>query len=104
MKIIYTCPKCGNDLVDVCLCSYPAKNAMYCINCGFMTEPEIEETIRIPYGGNYHYDRIINESVGELLRLNSNGNTSVSSNFTNNLKNGGDGVCFCTLGGTEVIY
>ena len=65
MKIIYTCPKCGNDLVDVCLCSNPAKNTMYCLNCGFMTEPEIEETIRIPYGGNYHYDHVINNSCGE---------------------------------------
>ena len=65
MKIIYTCPKCGNDLVDVCLCSNPAKNTMYCLNCGFMTEPEIEEIIRIPYGGNYHYDHVINDSCGE---------------------------------------
>lgn len=68
MKIIYTCPKCGNDLVDVCLCSNPAKNAMYCLGCGFMTEAEIEETIRIPYGGNYHHDHIINKSYADILK------------------------------------
>ena len=68
MKIIYTCPKCGNDLVDVCLCSKPAKNAMYCLNCGFMTEPENDETIRIPYGGNYHHDHIINKSYTDILK------------------------------------
>ena len=62
MKIIYTCPKCGNDLVDVCLCSNPARNAMYCLNCGFMAEPEIEETVRIPYGGNYQLTRDIEKS------------------------------------------
>lgn len=96
MKIIYTCPKCGNDLVNVCLCSYPAKNAMHCINCGFMTKPETEETIRIPYGGNYHYDRIINESVGELLRLNSSSNA--------NPKNGEDGCYNYISGGNRFTY
>lgn len=98
MKIIYTCPKCGHDLVDVCLCSLPPRNAMYCMNCGFQTEAESEEIVRIPYGGNYHYDR---------LRLNSSGNAFLNSacdGCSNNPKNGGSGICFCTLGGTGVTY
>ena len=149
MKIIYTCPKCGHDLVDVSLCSYPAKNAMYCMNCGFMSEPESEEIVRIPYGGNYHYDHIINSSNEELLRINSSGNVITNSNYdlnftnsdhaindsngelsrlnssgnafansnydlnftnsacancSNNPKNGGSGICLCTLGGPKITY
>ena len=78
MKIIYTCPKCGNDLVDVCLCSNPARNSMYCLNCGFMAESEIEETVRIPYGGNYQLTRGIekskfDQSDGTFLLLETDG-------------------------------
>ena len=116
MKIIYTCPKCGHDLVDVSLCSYPAKNAMYCMSCGFMSEPGSEEIVRIPYGGNCHYDHIINSSNGELSRLNSSGNAFANSNYdlnftnsacvncSNNPKNGGSGICLCTLGGPKITY
>lgn len=79
--IVYTCPKCGSDLQDIVLTSYPPQHKKYCSNCGW-SHTEKEEICRIPY-------------------------VPVTSSFviptackgcSNHPSNGGSGICHCTLG------
>lgn len=63
--IVYICPKCGGDLQEIVLTSYPAQYQKYCSNCGW-THIEKEKIYRIPYTpdtssfsiltDNTHYD------------------------------------------------
>ena len=56
MIIIETCPKCGHDLQDVWLCSYPAFTKKECFSCGWSWTGEREEVIRVPFGGNTYFE------------------------------------------------
>ena len=47
--IIETCPKCGHDLQDVVLCTYPPIPRKECHNCGWSWEGQREEIIRVPF-------------------------------------------------------
>lgn len=82
--IIETCPKCGHDLLDLMLTTNPPIPKKECLNCGWSWTGEREEVIRVPFDG-----------VGF--------EQSACINCTNNPKNGGDGICFCTLG-QQVTY
>ena len=84
MKIIYTCPKCGEDLIEEIITVYPPIRHMKCSNCGWSDE-EKEDVIRIPYA----YDKIDFPDP--------------CKNCSNNPQNGGSGICHCILG-TKVIY
>lgn len=46
--LIYTCPKCGHDLIGSVLTCIPAIYKYECIKCGWSHE-EREETVRIPF-------------------------------------------------------
>ena len=114
--IIETCPKCGHDLIDTVICTNPPIPKKYCHNCGWSWEGEPEEVIRVPFGGN---SLIIDDLVGldtyDKLEVNLD-NIALLNNFnfkdaiistfeqsscvncSNNPKNGGSGICFCTLG------
>lgn len=50
--IIETCPKCGHDLLNEVICTYPPIPRKSCPSCGWSWEGEREEVIRIPFGGN----------------------------------------------------
>lgn len=50
--IIETCPKCGHDLHDVILASFPPIPKKECFNCGWSWTGEPEEVVRVPFGGN----------------------------------------------------
>jgi len=50
--IIETCPKCGHDLHDVILASFPPIPKKECFNCGWSWTGEPEQVIRVPFGGN----------------------------------------------------
>ena len=52
MIIIETCPKCGHDLTDLVICTYPPIPQKKCFNCGWSWEGKREEVIRVPFGGN----------------------------------------------------
>ena len=86
MQIIYTCPKCGNDLTPVSTASIPPIRSMQCMACGWSSAGEREEVIRIPYSHNM-YDNIPNACRA----------------CANHPSNGGSGICHCTLG-TQTIY
>lgn len=60
MRIIETCPKCGHDLVDLVLTTYPPIPQKKCFSCGWEWTGEAEEVVRVPFGGNtYTSDRTI---------------------------------------------
>ena len=50
--IIETCPKCGHDLVNEVICTYPPIPKKSCPSCGWSWEGEREEIVRVPFGGN----------------------------------------------------
>ena len=50
--IIYTCPRCGTNLVDTVICTYPPKVQKWCPSCGWSYTEDHEEVIRVPFGGN----------------------------------------------------
>ena len=50
--IIETCPKCGHDLTDLMIATYPPIPQKKCFGCGWSWEGKREEIIRVPFGGN----------------------------------------------------
>ena len=58
--IIRTCPKCGHDLHYVTLDSCPPITRNECFNCGWSSQGELEEVVRVPFEYNgYGVDSII---------------------------------------------
>lgn len=51
MQIVYTCPKCGHELVDIVLTSNPPIYKKECYNCGW-THAERNKIIKIPFDEN----------------------------------------------------
>lgn len=87
MNIIYTCPKCGADLRDVMIATNPPINKKECFNCGWSSEEEREDVVRIPYVNNIKvYDY-----------------TPAACRYcSNHPNNGGSGVCHCILGNNTI--
>lgn len=116
MIIIETCPKCGHDLRDTIICTNPPIPRKECNVCGWSWEGKQEQVIRIPFGGNSneiedtsYLDYTILNGDGTPIAWNFNGGEIENSfsnetckSCSNNPKNGGSGICFCTLGGTQV--
>lgn len=111
------CPTCGEvvmcDLVDS-----PILNEYNHSHCGWNWTGEPEKITRVPFGGNT--DTLINK---DSIPLSWNGTstgwdstnlatsstitafgTKACENCSSNPKNGGDGICFCTLGQINVVY
>lgn len=112
MIIIETCPKCGHDLTDLVLCTYPPIPQKKCFGCGWEWTGEREEIARVPFGGNslnvddfngYNTDTYTFDELSKsLIRDNFSNESCV--NCSNNPKNDGSGVCFCTLGQAQITY
>ena len=128
MIVIETCPKCGNDLQDEVICTYPPIPRKVCWNCGWSWTGEREKIKRVPFGGNTNtftekdntstswngsstdWDSIdIKTSTDwDSTHLDTSSNINAfgreaCENCPSNPKNGGDGICFCTLG-QNIIY
>ena len=117
MIVVETCPKCGHDLHDVVICTYPPIPRKVCWNCGWNWTGETEKITRVPFSGNT--DTLINnDSIPLSWNETSTGldstNLETSSTITafgtkacencpNNPNNGGDGICFCILG-QNIVY
>lgn len=118
--IIETCPKCGHDLMNEVICTYPPILRKSCPSCGWSWEGEREEVVRVPFGGN---GLIVDDLVGldkyDKLEVNLDDITLLNNfnfedatigafkqsscvNCSNNPKNGGSGICFCTLGQVDI--
>ena len=104
MIIIETCLKCGHGLHDEMICTYPPIPRKVCYNCGWSWEGEREEVVRVPFGGNSYKDNDISLLNGDYALPISNFSQAACLNCPNNPKNGGDGICFCTLGQMNVVY
>lgn len=81
MIIIETCPRCGHDLVDSMICTYPPIPVKECPQCGWRYERTPEKVVRVPF----------NEGLPAF-------NIDPCRRCNNNPKNGGSGLCNCTLG------
>ena len=88
--IIITCPKCGYDLKSEVLTCNPPIHKDYCPNCGW-SHSNREENVRVPF--------IENESPYATLDSFQN---SPCVTCGNNPKNGGSGICHCTLGQPQI--
>lgn len=114
--IIETCPKCGHDLHDLIIATNPPIAKKECWCCGWTWEGEPERIVRVPFGRNATNTTNAMEipSLNDYLNsqndfypkgyLVGNFEQSACINCSNNPKNGGDGICFCTAGQMHVAY
>ena len=49
MVIIETCPKCGHDLQDLIICTYPPIPRKECTHCGWSWEGKRDQVVRVPF-------------------------------------------------------
>lgn len=128
MIVVETCPKCGHDLHDVVICTYPPIPRKVCWNCGWSWTGEREKIKRVPFGGNTNtFTEKDNTSISwngpstdwdsidiktstywDSTHLDTSSTITAfgreaCENCPSNPKNGGDGICFCTLG-QNIIY
>lgn len=96
MRIIYTCPKCGRDLIDLVLTSNPPQCKKECFSCGWASEIEQEEIVRVPFGGN-------SMNFGNDSRTLDNIRSSPCTDCSNNPLNRGNGHRDCILGGSCLV-
>ena len=102
MKIIETCPRCGADLIDVVIATCPEIIRKECWSCGWASQGEKEEIVRIPFGGNSNW--FGTTEINKSIRFTPMGpsdkayNGSPCDYCSNNPKNGGSGICHCILG------
>lgn len=70
MRIIETCPKCGHDLVDLVLTTYPPIPQKKCFNCGWEWTGERDEVVRVPFDRDYdlEYECNWNALVDEISK------------------------------------
>ena len=127
MIVVETCPKCGHDLRDEVICTYPPIPRKVCWNCGWSWTGKPEKITRVPFGGNTNnftdkdnISIVLDESSTDWdsiditdwdstnIKTSSTINTAFCKNpcenCPNNPKNGGDGVCFCILGQQNIVY
>ena len=128
MIVIETCPKCGNDLRDEVICTYPPIPRKVCWNCGWSWTGEREKIKRVPFGGNTNtftekdntsiswngsstdWDSIDIKTSTDWDSTHLDTSSTITAfgkeaceNCPSNPKNGGDGICFCTLG-QNIVY
>ena len=88
MRVIYTCPKCGEDLHETCLATYPPQYIIRCFACGWSEKiTKNNDIVRIPYIENRY-----------------NTPTDPCRNCANHPSNGGSGICHCILGSMKLTY
>lgn len=67
--IIETCPKCGHDLQNLMIATYPPIPRKECWNCGWSWEGEQEEVVRVPFGGNSLEMASDNNCLNDFLKM-----------------------------------
>lgn len=89
--IEYVCPKCGGELDEICLMTYPPQYITKCKECGW-SHTKQEEVLKIPYP-------TLKSDFIEVTQVNN-----PCANCLNHPINGGSGICNCTLGGIKITY
>lgn len=59
--VIETCPKCGHDLLESVINTFPPIPRKECFHCGWSWEGKPENVIRVPFGASD------SESIATLL-------------------------------------
>ena len=114
MKIIEICPRCGADLIDVVIATCPEIVRKECWSCGWSSQGEKEEVVRIPFGGNRDWsdatplDYMTSETISNIRHIPMGPSDkaydgSPCQHCSNNPINGGSGICHCILGHPQVI-
>lgn len=105
MILIETCPKCGADLQDSVVCTYPPIYRKECTRCHWSWESRPEEIKRVPFHPPtedpvfiHHVDTssIIDDSLSSAF------SADPCKNCGSNPANGGSGNCNCTLGQPQI--
>lgn len=78
--IIETCPKCGHDLVNIMLASYPPIPKKECWSCGWSWTDEREEIVRVPFHENQ--GEIVNDDC-TLLNAHLDFNNTIAVDVIN---------------------
>ena len=98
MFIVETCPKCGHDLSNEVVDTFPPIHCKVCYHCGWRWEEKQEEVKRVPF------------QPGTANKSNLSGiyngafDKTACSTCHNNPANGGSGICNCTLGLMNITY
>lgn len=101
--IVETCPRCGANLVSFVLTCDPPVPKKYCPYCGWSWTGEPEDD-------GYHADNVPMTRITKTVRHNPvqlsdyGYDSSPCRTCSNNPANGGSGICFCTLGLTEITW
>ena len=97
--IIETCAKCGHDLSNEVVDTFPPIHCKVCYHCGWRWEEKQEEEVkRVPF------------QPGTANKSNLSGiyngafDKTACSTCHNNPANGGSGICNCTLGLMNITY
>ena len=80
MIIIETCPRCGHDLTDLVIATYPPIPQKKCYGCGWEWTGEPEQVIRRPFGGN-NIDIINQPSLNDYLNVNADNFSSTTTPY-----------------------
>lgn len=68
--IIETCPRCGHDLINFELTTYPPIPGKECWKCGWRWTGNPEKIIRVPFSGaNGEIDEYSKAIMGEEIKL-----------------------------------
>lgn len=102
MKIVEICPKCGADIEDLMIATYPPIPAKRCTKCDWRWEGEREEVVRVPFKEPNKKEEINTEpnyilNVPYELEDYSIWVLECCRNCANHPSNGGSGICCCML-------
>lgn len=101
--IIETCPICGHDLIDIMFASNPPIPKKECWSCGWSWQGQPEEIVRVPFCDfSIQPDELL--ALNDYLNLGGAYTQPACDGCSNNPKNGGSGVCNCTLGSSKFTY
>ena len=91
--IIYTCPKCGSDLHNVMIATYPPIDSKKCLNCGWeyvYERGDSDDVIRVPFTEPEEYKRTGKDAGADCA-------ADPCAGCSDDPRNGGSGVCSCTI-------
>ena len=97
MFIIETCPKCGHDLSNEVVGTFPPIYCKVCYHCGWRWE-EKQEVKRV----SFQPDSTNKSNLSGVY--NGAFDKTACRTCPNNPANGGSGICNCTLGQMDITY